>query len=134
MTADWVQSFIDALHGLEDDQDLQPMLAQFTDDIRLRNLVHEQPLDGPEGARRFWQGYRDQFGRIHSAFERVLVADDQAALEWHAEGTLSQGGREVSYRGVTLLKRGEGGIAEFTSYYDPQPFLESLGVTTKQAA
>ena len=62
-----------------------------------------------------------------STFERVIENEEQAALEWHAKGALAQGGREVAYRGVTLIRRGDQGITQFAGYYDPRPFLEALG-------
>ncbi len=128
MAKKWVEQFIDALHALEDGGDVEPLLAQFSPRAAVWNLARPEPQKGEEAIRRFWEGYRAQFDRVHSTFERIITGDGQAALEWHAEGTLAQGGRELSYRGVTLLKRGEDGIEEFAGYYDPQPFLQGLGV------
>jgi hypothetical protein len=131
---DWVEAFIDALHRLEERGEPEPLLQQFAPDARLRTLTHEEPLEGREQIAGFWQQYRSQFQRIESRFERTIVSEEQAALEWEAEGTLSQGGRGISYRGVTLLRRGENGLSEFASYYDPQPFLAALGVRAQEKA
>ena len=134
MNSEWVQSFIDALHGLEDRNEVEPLVAQFAPEAGLWTLVRTEPVHGTEAIREFWQGYRNFFERIHSTFERIIETEDQAALEWRAEGTLSQGGRELAYRGVTILKRKEEGITEFASYYDPQPFLERLDIRPVRAA
>ncbi len=90
MNDQWVQEFIDALHGLEDGGDVGPLLAQFAPDAGVWNVALHEPLRGEAGAHRFWEGYRQQFDRIHSTFEKVIVGADEAALEWHAEGTLAQ--------------------------------------------
>lgn len=134
MNDQWVRDFIDALHGLEAGGDAGTLLAQFAPEAGVWNVALHEPLRGEEGARRFWEGYRQQFGRIHSTFGRVILGTDEAALEWQAEGTLAQGGREITYRGVTILKRGEAGITEFAGYYDPRPFLDGLGVVVQRAA
>ncbi len=134
MTEEWVQDFIDALHTLEDQGDVEPMARVFAAEATLWNLIMPEPRRGREAVRAFWQEYRNHFGRVHSRFERLIVNGDQAALEWRADGNLQQGGRPISYRGVTLLQNGPDGITEFASYYDPEPFREGLGISQRRAA
>lgn len=122
MPTDWVSAFINGLHALEDRGEIEPLLAQFAPNGSLWNITHREPLRGEAEVRHFWEGYRRTFAQIHSEFERIIEADGQAALEWSAEGTLNPGEAPIAYRGVTLLRRGEGGISEFASYYDPAPF------------
>lgn len=125
MSSDWVSQFVEALHALEDRGELEPLVAQFAPDAGLWNLIRSEPLHGTGQIREFWSAYRHQFDRIHSTFERTVAAEDQAALEWRAEGSL-RGGQEISYRGVTVLERGPGGITQFASYFDPRPFATEL--------
>ena len=43
------QTFIDALHAVEDRGDVEPMAALHADDAELRNPSHRAPPHGPEG-------------------------------------------------------------------------------------
>ena len=134
MPANWISAFIDALHALEDRREIEPLLHQFSPGASLWNISHSEPRRGPAEIRDFWEGYRRQFGQIHSHFERIIEEEDQAALEWRAEGTLGDGGSPVAYRGVTLLQRGGDGVTEFASYYDPRPFEAPLRAPRTPAA
>lgn len=134
MASAWVEEFITGLHRLEETGSADALVEQFAEEATLGNLVHQEPLHGREGARHFWEGYRRHFHKIRSTFERIIETEGHAALEWHAEGTLAQGGETIRYRGVTLLRRGESGLVEFRGYYDPRPFLTGLGVEVRPAA
>lgn len=133
MSSDWVSQFVDALHALEDRGELEPLLSQFSPDAVLTNSVRSEPLHGADQVRHFWTAYRHQFDRIHSIFERIISGEVEAALEWRAEGDLRDG-QAIIYRGVTLLKRGEAGITEFASYFDPSPFRADLDATAQTPA
>jgi ketosteroid isomerase-like protein len=122
----WVQNFTDALHRLETQGDIDAMVSQFAPDATLWTPVQPEPHRGSEEIRQFWQRYREQFERIVSTFERDLTADGQSALEWQAEGVLATGNKDITYRGVTLLRGGEKGITRFVSYYDMTPFLSAI--------
>ena len=130
MADGWVQEFIDGLHRLEETGNPEPLLAQFAPGASAWTPAHAEPLEGHGQVRDFWEQCRGAFERVSSTFERVIEGEGEAALEWRAEGMLRQGG-EVACRGVTLLRHGTGGIMRFASYYDPQPFLESMGVLSK---
>ncbi len=127
ISTEWVREFVAALHALEGTGDATGMVRQFSPEGSVWNLIRVEPKQGWEEIAAFWERYRSEFQTIHSTFERIIETESQAALEWHAEGTLAQGGKEVAYRGVTLLKHGSRGITEFASYYDPRPFLHALG-------
>lgn len=134
MAEKWVHDFIDALHALEEQGDAERITSLFAPEGSAWNLIMPEPRRGREGVRAFWEEYRRHFTRVHSEFERVIVDGDQAALEWRADGQTQQGHRALSYRGVTLLKRGPEGISEFAGYYDPEPFRQSLGLDDRFAA
>ena len=125
-SVNWVTRFIEALHRLEDQGDPEAIVSLFAPEAALWTIVHSEPLRGEAAIREFWVKYRAQFERIHSTFERRIEGDGQAALEWRAEGTLSPAERQIAYRGVTLLRGSATGITEFASYYDPQPFSQTL--------
>jgi ketosteroid isomerase-like protein len=130
MTApnDWVQQFIDALHELEDHGRADRLLEQYAPDASHRTLAHSEPFTGRDAIAGFWEHYRRQFSRIHSTFDRVIATEEDAALEWHADGELPDG-TPITYRGVTLLHHGPNGLTDFASYYDPTPFQQALGAT-----
>ncbi|MFN3651601.1 MAG: nuclear transport factor 2 family protein [Armatimonadota bacterium] len=121
MRATWISEFIDGLHALESRNEIEPLLACFAGDATIWNITHAEPRRGPQALREFWETYRRQFDRIRSDFDRIVEGERDAALEWHAEGTLPSGS-PIAYRGVTILRQGDGGIAEFAGYFDPRPF------------
>ena len=110
--------FVDALHRLEDERQLDPLLSIFADDAQLNNPTVESPLRGESGVREFWQVYRDTFGSIHSDFHHVLEDDESTMLEWTSEGT-SPGGEQVRYHGVTVLEWEGEQVKKFRAYFDP---------------
>lgn len=115
------ERFIDALHRLHADGDVEPMAALYADDAQLSKLSRKDEGRGPEGARRFWQAYRDVFGEIEATFTHTVQGQDSVALEWTSTGTL-QGGGPISYEGVSVLE-GEETITAFRTYYDSAAFV-----------
>ena len=114
------ERFIDALHRLHAEADVEPMAALFSDDAQLSKLGQRHEERGPDGARRFWQTYRDVFGDIEVTFTHTVRDGDSVALEWTSTGTLSGGG-SISYEGVSVLEGGES-ITAFRTYYDSASF------------
>ena len=80
------QSFIDALRSLEDDGDLEPLVALYGEQSRSENLTASDEFSGAEGARRFWSADRGLFEQVHSEFRNVLEDDDRVVLEWQRTG------------------------------------------------
>lgn len=121
-----VNRFIDALGKLERDRDLEPITALFSEEAVLANVVMPEPVSGRAGARSFWHMYRETFGAIASQFERVIVGDGQAALEWIARGT-GHRGQPVRYRGVSVLTIEGDQLTRFMAYFDPADLGAQLG-------
>lgn len=114
------QSFAEALRRTEESRDPEPLLRLFAEGAELRNLALSE--QGPEGARRFWRTYLDQFDRIRSDFTQMIEQDGKAALAWTSEGTL-RGGHPIRYRGVSLLETEGGKVRRFETVYDSAAFL-----------
>jgi ketosteroid isomerase-like protein len=112
------QQFIEALAALERDRDLEPMRQLFTADSEIGNIVSPREFSGPDGARTFWDAYRETFGEVSSTFRNVIVSDGRAALEWTTTGT-STHGAPVTYAGVSILEFADGQISRFWAYFDP---------------
>lgn len=109
--------FADALRRSEELRDPDDIVALFHPDAELRSLLHDQPMRGLAGARRFWQEYLATFRTLRSRFERASDSDGLAVLEWVTEGTL-RSGEPVIYRGVTLLEHDGARVRSFRTYYD----------------
>ena len=118
MPAPTPQQFIDALHRLEAQREVEPIAELFGDDAELANPVLDAPLRGREGAQRFWTSYREAFGDIGSSFRHVAQDDGAALLEWTSRGTFADG-TPFEYEGVSVLEMRDGGIARFRTYFDP---------------
>jgi limonene-1,2-epoxide hydrolase len=122
------QQFIDALQVLERDRDPTQMISLFTENSEVGNVVSSREFSGSEGARAFWETYRNTFGEVASSFRNVIVGDGRAALEWTTTGT-SPTGAPIAYEGVSILEMADGKITRFRAYFDPH----DLGHQIEQA-
>lgn len=117
MSEQVAHAFIDALHRLEKDRDLEAIAATFTDDADVGNIIAPERFHGQEGAREFWSKYRETFGDMWSEFRNVITTDGRAALEWTTKGTTTQG-HAVEYEGVSILEIAGDKITRFRAYFD----------------
>src|SRR5215213_4120180 len=115
--ADTTQQFINALQVLERDRDPTDLVGLFMEESKIGNIVSHRTFIGLEGAREFWQTYRDTFGEVASTFRNVIVSDGRAALEWTTTVTSSAGAR-IAYEGVSVLEMADGKITRFRAYFD----------------
>ena len=109
------KTFIDALHRLEGDRDVDGIAQLFTPEAVISNPLVKK-TDGPQGAAAFWGAYRKSFDEIRSEFSTVLEADGRIALEWRSTGTAK--GQDFAYEGVSILEVGQGGVTAFRTYFD----------------
>jgi ketosteroid isomerase-like protein len=127
--AETTQQFIEALQVLERDSDPTAMLGLFMENSEVGNIVSTREFIGVEGAREFWETYRDSFGEVNSTFRNVIVGDVRAALEWTTTGT-SPAGTPIAYEGVSILEMADNKITRFRAYFDPH----DLGSQMEQGA
>lgn len=118
MTEQVARTFIDGLHRLESDRDLEAIIATFAEQCEVGNVVSPEQFSGRDGAREFWSKYRDAFGEVHSTFRNVISGDGAAALEWTTEGTNPKGD-PFRYDGVSILEVQDGRITRFRAYFNP---------------
>ena len=121
--------FMDALGRVEAESDVEPMARLFDEGAELRNPTMPTVQRGREGARRFWQAYRQTFDTIRSDFRVVIEAEEASVLEWVSRGTTADGA-EVVYEGVTLIEHPAGRVTRFRAYFDPR----ALGTLLQRAA
>lgn len=117
MANETAKRFIDALHKLEAERDLETIVSLFAADCDINNVVtvdNNQKHD----ARKFWQAYRDNFGEVESVFRNEIITENRAALEWQTTGT-SGDGSEFEYEGVSILEIEAEHITRFFAYFDP---------------
>jgi len=115
----------EALGELEGKSDSAKLVALFSDDCEVGNVVARENFQGTEGARRFWTNYRETFGRVQSTFLNQIITDNRAALEWRTEGT-SGDGREIGYEGVSILEIEGQKVKRFYAYFDPAHLGEQI--------
>jgi len=97
------ERFTDALHRIDSDRDVQPMIDLTGDDAHLVKLDEHHETQGKDGAKTFWEDYRNVFGDLETTFTHSVVGESSAALEWTSTGTL-RSGKPFRYRGVTIWK------------------------------
>jgi ketosteroid isomerase-like protein len=114
--------FMHMLQKTEETGDIASLVTLFADNADLMNLAMLEPLQGKEGAHRFWDKYLSVFDRIHSEFTNVVESNDTSVLEWISKGTLSTS-EEITYRGVSILEFDNGQVQRFRTYYDSAVFL-----------
>jgi ketosteroid isomerase-like protein len=117
--------FVDALHKLEEDRDVEALVEIHTEDCDVGNVAVPKTFSGHEGLREFWTSYRDTFGNMRSEFRNVFADDaGHAALEWNTSGDAN--GNDVSYDGVSLLEIEGGKVNRFRAYFDPRKVNEQV--------
>ncbi len=129
MAENTAKNFIDALHKLESDRDLDTIVGLFTENAEVGNVVTE---DKNIGAHDFWKSYRENFDTVQSTFRNEIVTGDATALEWTTSGT-SNGGGEFEYDGVSILEIEGDKITRFHAYFDPNKLGKQIIADKKGA-
>jgi ketosteroid isomerase-like protein len=130
---DATQRFIDALHALERERDLEAIAGLFGPESEIGNIVSPRRFAGTDGAREFWSSYRSTFGDMESSFQNVIVGDGCAALEWTTSGT-SADGDPFTYSGVSILELSDGRIQRFWAYFDPHALGQQIESSAAHAS
>ena len=118
MANETAKKFIDALHKLETERDLETIVGLFGEDCEINNVVTVDNGNQKNDARKFWRAYRDNFGEVKSTFRNEIITENRAALEWKTTGT-SFDGNEFEYEGVSILEIEGECITRFFAYFDP---------------
>jgi ketosteroid isomerase-like protein len=124
-----VDRFIEALHKLEAEREVETIAALYAENAEVGNVTATGDHAGPGGAREFWTKYRDTFGEMRSTFRNRVEGERAAALEWTTEGTTA-GGEPFSYEGVSIIEHDGQSITRFRAYFNP----EALGRQVERSA
>src|SRR6195952_1592028 len=100
------RQFVTALRTLEEDGDLDEMVAVGTDSTRWWSVGSDGEATGPDGAQQFWTKYRRAFAEIASEFTTVTETPTRILLEWNSHGR-HHNGAPVRYAGATVLEFGD---------------------------
>lgn len=118
MSEEVAKRFIDALHALEKDRNVEPMAALHQEEAAVGNVQAPDRFHGPDGARQFWTEYRGTFQTLESSFRNVIAGEGRAALEWSTQGTAFDG-VPIAYSGVTILETDGDRVTRSCAYFDP---------------
>jgi hypothetical protein len=117
MSRELAETFINALHKLEETGDAQEIAQLYTESAEIANVVTPKTFKGIDGARDFWTRYRETFGEMCSEFRNVLAVEKSAALEWTTTGN-SKDDHEITYSGVTILEFDADKISRSCAYFN----------------
>lgn len=115
---DRARAFAGGLRKFEQDSDTAAFAELFAEGATLQRLDARGERGDVEG---FWREYREQFDEIRTTFYNVVEGSDQFALEWTSKATLN-GGRDIEYRGVTVIDLEGELIVRLRTYYDSAVF------------
>ena len=118
-----IERFVSALRSLERHRDVEPLLRCFAPQVELSRLGRQMER-GIDGARHFWEEYREGFGQLESHFVRFNDGDPVKVLEWRVEGTLPSGA-PVYCAGISLLEVDGDQIIRFRTYFDSSAIVRS---------
>jgi ketosteroid isomerase-like protein len=124
MSKEVADGFVEALHMLEEEEDVGAMVEIHTEDCEVGNVSVSGTFRGHEGLREFWTNYRSTFGEMRSEFRNVFATEEGAALEWTTEGTSN--GDSVTYAGVSILEVEGGKVRRFMAYFDPRALTPQI--------
>lgn len=125
MSQEVAEKFRDALWSLEEDRDVEPLVAVHAEDCSVGNVAVPRTFEGHDGLREFWTNYRKTFDDMKSEFRSVFAdGSGHAALEWNTRG--SANGRDIEYGGVSILEIEAGKVKRFMAYFDPRELTEQV--------
>ena len=125
MAMERAQRFVEALNRLEQEGDLEGLIALFADGAQVSNLASPRVFRGVEGARQFWNEYQGTLQHVKSTFRNIIDAGDRTALEWETQGT-AHNGAAVAYEGVSILEWEGDKVIRFFAYFDPYALGQEL--------
>lgn len=98
----------------------------FAEDAVSYDPVGHPPTKVHEGFREFFAQLQATFQQLKATTEHIFVAGNEAAVKWKIEG-ISQGGKLVTFEGITVFEVNEAGKIQTTrAYWNPASMLSQL--------
>jgi ketosteroid isomerase-like protein len=114
------------------ERDVDAMLADWTDDVRMRLIggfadLMGAEFTGHEGVRR-WFGEWVGALRVEAEIEAIHDAGDRVVVIAHVTGAGAATGAPVELRGGQVYSFRGGKISEVANYYEPDEALRAVGM------
>ncbi len=115
------------------------------DELFAENLVDHDPPGtdlpaGREGMKQALKAFRSAFPDLKTTAEHVLAEGDTVVLRWTAQAThegeligLPATGKQVTLRGIDILRIENGQIAERWAEYDNLGLMQQLGIVPEMS-
>ncbi|MGA9522020.1 MAG: nuclear transport factor 2 family protein [Myxococcaceae bacterium] len=117
MSRKLAQQFIDALHVLERNGDVNGLVELFAEDCSIANVAAERVFRGRAGAQYFWHEYRGFFSEVESELRDVVAEGDRIAVQWVIRG-VNLTGMPVTHDGASVMYIRGGKIKHLDAYFD----------------
>jgi steroid delta-isomerase-like uncharacterized protein len=139
MTAQDNAATVRALNEAYNKRDWDGAIALTTPEATFVNVATGQTFHGPEGVRRFLQGWATAFPDSRVETTQVIADEQGAMMEFRGRGTqtgplqspagdIPPTGRSVDVPFVEVLDLQQGKIAQARLYFDSVTLLQQLGV------
>ena len=98
------------------------------DDAIAHGITDTDNDRGPEGFRRFYQKFRDEFSNINITTDKIMQDDDLEVAHCEVSATHTQSGKPVNFSGVSMARIVDGKISEAWNYFDFLGLYRQLGM------
>jgi steroid delta-isomerase-like uncharacterized protein len=112
----------------------------FADDLVDHNPAGQGLPPGREGMKQALRNFRSAFPDLETRSDHLIAEGDMVVLHWNARGThrgelagIPPTGKQVTLKGVDILRISSGKIAERWAEYDNLGLMQQLGVVPEMA-
>jgi len=117
-----VQSWLEAYRLAWEGKDADAAAALFADGATYRSNIFEEPFEGPDGVRRYWQDVTRSQADVGVRMGNAFGDGDRVAAEFWT--TMRVDGAESTLAGILLLEfDGDGLCTALREYWHFQPVL-----------
>ena len=115
-----VEAWLEGYRVAWERKDADAAAALFTDDATYRANIFEEPYEGRDGVRRYWQQVTSTQEDVRVRIGRPFTDGDRVAAEFWT--TMRNGGDEITLPGCLLLRFDDGGLCRaLREYWHIQP-------------
>ena len=130
-TSDQTRQIVAALFEAFNRQDVEVLVALYSEDTRIVSPGDTVARIGQEVVREIYQGHFDNIPGVHDAVQNIVTEGDRAAVEFIAtwdQPTEDDPGARGSLRIATFITVLNGKITEDITYYDRLELAENMNI------